>query len=152
MNPLLNAGAVPGRILPGYVADRFGTFNTMCITATACTVLIFALWVPSGGNTAAVSAFSVLYGFWSGAAISLTPVSIGAVCDVQDVGKRIGTAYFISSFGALTGIPIAGAILEASGGSYNGLIYFAGTLYAVALLAFIAARGAAGGWGLRTVV
>jgi hypothetical protein len=33
MNPLLNAGAVPGRIMPGYLADRFGTFNTIIITA-----------------------------------------------------------------------------------------------------------------------
>jgi MFS family permease len=152
MNPLLNAGAVPGRIMPGYLADRFGTFNTIIITAGACTALIFGLWLPSGGNTAAVAAFSVLYGFWSGAAISLTPVSIGAICDVEDYGKRIGTAYCISSFGALTGIPIAGAILEASGGSYGGLISFAGGLYAAAMGAYVVARGVAGGWSLRTRV
>jgi MFS family permease len=152
LNVLLNAGAVPGRILPGYVADRFGTFNTMIITAGVCTLLIFGLWLPSGGNTAAVTAFSVLYGFWSGAAISLTPVCIGAICDVEDLGKRIGTAYCISSFGTLTGIPIAGTILEAESGEYDGLVIFAGAMYAVALLSFVIARGVAGGWTLRTVV
>lgn len=152
LNVLLNAGAVPGRILPGYFADRLGTFNTMIVTAAACTALIFALWLTSGGNVAAIMAFAVTYGFWSGAAISLTPVCIGAVCDVRDLGKRIGTAYFISSFGALTGIPIAGAILESNGGSYNGLIIFAGAMYTAALIAFVTARVVIGGWRFRVAV
>ena len=137
---------------PGYFADRLGTFNTMIITAAACTALIFALWLTSGGNVAAIMAFAVTYGFWSGAAISLTPVCIGAVCDVRDLGKRIGTAYFISSFGALTGIPIAGAILESNGGSYNGLIIFAGAMYTAALIAFATARVVIGGWRFRVAV
>lgn len=146
MNVYLNAGAIPGRALPGYVADRFGTFNTMCVTTGACMLFVFALWLPAGSNEGTIAAYSVLYGFWSGAAISLTPVCIGAVCQVEDYGKRIGTTFCISSFGALTGIPIAGAILGAANGSYEGLILFAGGLYALALVAFIASRVLVGGW------
>lgn len=146
LNTLLNVGAVPGRALPGYVADRFGTFNTMCITSFVCAALILTLWLKAAGEEARTTSFTLLYGFWSGAAISLTPVCISQVSMIEDIGKRTGTAFFIASFGALTGIPIAGAILEAGDYSYRGLIVFAGILYISAFATFVLARGIAGGW------
>ncbi|KAI1302659.1 major facilitator superfamily domain-containing protein [Xylaria venustula] len=151
LNALLNVGAVPGRALPGYIADRFGSFNTMCVTATACVATILALWYTAGTNPAQVISFAPLFGFWSGAAISLTPVCIGQVCRTEDYGKRSGTAFFLASFGALGGIPIAGAILESNHGSYHGLIIFAGILYLAALIAFIVARTLSCGWRLAVL-
>ncbi|KAI1345933.1 major facilitator superfamily domain-containing protein [Xylaria sp. FL0043] len=151
LNVLLNVGAVPGRALPGYIADRFGSFNTMCVTALACVATILALWYTAGTNPAQVISFAPLFGFWSGAAISLTPVCIGQVCRTEDYGKRSGTAFFLASFGALVGIPIAGAILELHSGSYHGLIIFAGVLYVAALAAFIVARGLSTGWRLAVL-
>ena len=146
LNSLLNAGAVPGRALPGYVADRFGVFNTMCGTALVCATFILTLWYTSYGDEIKTTSFTVLFGFWSGAAISLTPVCVSQVCNIKDYGKRNGTAFFIASFGVLIGIPIAGSILEANGGSYQGIIGFAGAFYAAAFVAFGVARGVAGGW------
>lgn len=151
LNALLNAGAIPGRALPGYVADRFGHFNVMCGTALVCTAFILALWLTSAANEAMITSFTVLYGFWSGAAISLTPVCVGQVCKTEDYGKRSGTAFFVCSFGALVGIPIAGAILQANDGDYQGLIIFCGCFYFAAVVAFVVARGIAGGWGLRVI-
>lgn len=151
LNALLNAGAVPGRALPGYIADRFGSFNVMCATALACVATILGLWYTAGTNEAQVISFAPLFGFWSGAAISLTPVCIGRVCRTEDYGKRSGTAFFLASFGALTGIPIAGAILERDHGSYDGLILFAGALYIAALVAFIVARGLACRWRVAVI-
>lgn len=138
LNTFLNAGAIPGRVLPGYFADRFGVFNVMIATAAACTALVFGLWLPIGSNEAGITAFTVLFGFWSGAAISLTPVCIGKVCRTEDYGKRTGTTFFVASFGALTGIPVAGAILP--GGGYGGLIILAGASYAATTVAFVWAR------------
>ena len=43
------------------------------------------------------------------------------------------------------------AILDLNGGSYQGLIIFAGAIYVVAIVAFVVARGIAGGWRIRTV-
>lgn len=146
LNCLLNAGAVPGRALPGYLADRIGVFNTMCATAGICAACILGMWLNAHDSRALTTAFTVLFGFWSGAAISLTPVCVSQVCDMKDYGKRNGTAFFMSSFGALIGIPIAGTILEAWGGSYKGLIVFAGAFYLAAFVAFCIARGVAGGW------
>ena len=145
LNALLNAGAIPGRALPGYVADTFGVYNTMCVTSLVCATFIFGLWQTAYDHKSRMMAFAVLFGFWSGAAISLTSVCIAQVCKVEDIGKRIGTAFFIASFGALVGIPIAGVILESNKGQYRGLILFAGCMYAAACLAFCAARGISGG-------
>ncbi|GKT82601.1 oxalate formate antiporter [Colletotrichum tofieldiae] len=122
----------------------------MCITALVCSTFIFALWLTADGGETATTAFAVMFGFWSGAAISLTPVCVGKVCRTEDYGKRSGTAFFVSSFAALVGVPFAGAILQWSGGAYHGLILFAGGLYILAFCAFAVARGVAVGWSLKT--
>ncbi|KAE8371475.1 major facilitator superfamily domain-containing protein [Aspergillus bertholletiae] len=146
----LNLGAIPGRFLPGLLADRLGRFNVMVLTSLLCAVLTFTLWLKAAANTAAIIAYAVLFGFWSGAAISLTPVCISQVCATEDYGKRTGTAFTIVSVGTLTGIPIAGAIQQHNAGHYGGLIVFAGALYLAAAAAFAVSRGVCAGWALKT--
>jgi MFS family permease len=151
ISALLNVGAIPGRALPGYVADRFGVFNTMLATSLTCATLIFALWLSAARNEAAITAFAVVFGFWSGTGISLTPVCVGAVCRIEDYGKRNGTTFSIASFAALIGIPAAGAVLEGNGGNYTGLIVFAGGLYLAAFAVFLVTRIVGWGRDWRTV-
>ena len=146
---LLNAGSVPGRALPNYLSDHVGRFNVMIATALACTLLIFCLWLPPTAldvtSEASLTVFAVLFGFWSGAAISLTPVCVAQVSEVGEVGRRVGTTFSISSFGALVGVPIGGAIVDGSpGGGYLWLVIFAGGCYVFALGAFVVARWVAG--------
>lgn len=146
----LNLGAIPGRFLPGLIADRIGRFNVMVLTSLVCSTLTLALWSTAGSNQAAIISYAVVFGFWSGAAISLTPVCISQVCATEDYGKRNGTAFTIASIGMLTGIPIAGAIQQADGGQYMGLIMFGGSLCLAATIAFAFARGICAGWSLKT--
>lgn len=146
---LLNAGAIPGRALPGYVADRFGVFNTMTGTSAMCAIFIFALWSTAGTSEISITAFAVLFGFWSGAAISLTPVCVASVCKIEDYGKRNGTTFSLASFALLVGVPSAGAVLEASHGAYMGLIIFAGASYLAASAVFLSTRVVIGGWNLK---
>ncbi|KAL4876837.1 major facilitator superfamily domain-containing protein [Aspergillus karnatakaensis] len=151
MIPMLNLGAIPGRFLPGLIADKLGRFNVMIVTSLICSILTLALWIPIGNNIAGVICYAVLFGFASGAAISLTPVCISQVCTVEEYGQRNGTTFTVSSVGTLVGIPIAGAILQASGGEYAGLVGFGGGLYLAATVAFVIARGVCAGWRLKTV-
>ncbi|KAL4863470.1 hypothetical protein BDV12DRAFT_206465 [Aspergillus spectabilis] len=151
MFPLLNLGAIPGRFLPGLIADTLGRFNVMIVTSLICSLLTLALWIPIGDNTAGIIAYSILFGFASGAAISLTPVCISQVCKVEEYGQRNGTTFTVASVGTLIGIPIAGAFLEVNGGEYEALIAFGGGLYFTATVAFVIARGVCAGWGLRTI-
>ncbi|OAA74546.1 major facilitator superfamily transporter [Akanthomyces lecanii RCEF 1005] len=134
----LNAGSFPGRWLPGILADRFGRLNTMIMTNLLCIVAMFAIWLPAKNNAAAVIVFSVVFGFASGSNISLVPVCVGEYCTTDNYGRYYTTVYTIVSFGALTGVPIAGQILQTSGGSYTGLIIFAGAAYVAGVACFSA--------------
>lgn len=122
----LNIGSVLGRAIPGYIADRFGGFNVTIATSAVTGVLCLALWIPGGTSKAGLTTFAVLFGFWSGSTISLTPVCIAAVSETKDYGKRYGTAYSIASIAALTGLPIAGAL---AANNYLGMKLFAGIVY-----------------------
>lgn len=146
---IFNAGSCIGRWAPGYLADKLGRFNTMIITVVICSVSSLALWLPatvlSGptGNTGhdqqilgLTVTFSVLFGFASGSNISLTPVCVGQLCDTEEYGRYYSTCYTLVSFGTLTGLPIAGALLSACNNSYWGLVLFTGLCYVISCVAF----------------
>ncbi|RDW61819.1 MCT family MFS transporter [Aspergillus mulundensis] len=144
---ILNATSIVGRLMPGYAADRWGRFNTMIITTGISTILTFALWLSSGTNHAAIIAYAALFGFWSGSAISLSPVCVAQISRTEDFGKRYGTAYTLVALGVLVALPVAGQILEGQGGdTYWGLIVFTGVAYALSALFWGLARGVCAGW------
>ena len=150
LNALVNLGAIPGRALPGFLADRVGAFNILGTTTSVCAVLMLAMWCTSASHAAVVS-FAVLFGFWSGATIGLTAVCISRVCDIQDVGKRTGTAYCVASIGLLIGAPTAGAIIRCNDGAYWGVAILSGSLYIAATVGLFLTKGVAAGWSPKVV-
>ena len=146
---ILNVGSCFGRYFPGLMADKIGHFNAMILTITLCLVSTWAIWLPAGGNVAVIVLYAIIFGFASGSGISLTPVCVGQLCRVENYGRYYATCYTLVSFGSLTGIPIAGALIKACGGQYWGLIVFTGTSYTAATIAFLLARGIGTGWGLK---
>ncbi|KAL4967702.1 major facilitator superfamily domain-containing protein [Aspergillus stella-maris] len=149
---ILNATSIVGRLMPGYTGDRWGRFNTMIITTTVSTILTLTLWMCAGSNESAIIAYAALFGFWSGSAISLSPVCVAQISRTEDFGKRYGTAYTLVALGVLVALPVAGQILEGQSGGdsgeqvYWGLIVFTGVAYALSAGLFVVARGVAGGW------
>lgn len=126
---ILNAGSCIGRCASGYVADKLGHFNTMIAGLALCTAMTMALWLPTSifipstsSDAAVIKALSIAYdlvfGVASGSNISLTPVCVGHLCPPNDYGRYYATCYTIVSFGTLTGIPIAGSLIQVTGGRY----------------------------------
>jgi len=159
---IFNAGSLIGRWVPGYLADKIGRFNTMILTVGICAVCALGLWLPAtvlsereGASVAAVKGltitFAVLMGFGSGSNISLVPVCVGQLCDTEEYGRYYATCYTIVSFGVLTGIPIAGALINTCGGAYWGLVLFTGLCYLASISCFIAVRVMKVGWGLTEI-
>lgn len=142
--PIINAVSIFGRILPSFAADKLGRFNVTIVITALSAIFTLALWIP-GTTTAAIVAYAVLFGFVSGSFISMSPTLIAQISDIRQIGVRMGLAYSIQSFGALTGSPIAGALVNAMGGSYLGLQLFCGLTMGVGVLFYIAARHAYGG-------
>ncbi|RAL15732.1 MFS general substrate transporter [Aspergillus homomorphus CBS 101889] len=147
----LNLGMIPGRILPALAADRLGRFNIMILTTLICAIMTLALWYEAGDSLGALVCYAVFFGFWSGAALSLSPVCISQTCTAAEYGSRSGMAYSIASIGMLLGIGLAGVFEQRShGAAYNrGLIVFAGVLFLAAAGAFVVARGVCRGWSWR---
>jgi MFS family permease len=149
----LNAGSVVGRVLPGFLADRFGRFNVIIVTIALCVVTVLALWMPAGTSKAMLIAYAVLFGFASGSNLGLVPVCLGQLCDHRRYGRLYSTAMMVASFGTLSSVPIGGAILD-SGTAEEGwrnLIIFDGVAYFVALVCYTVARVLAVGWNPRII-
>nr|POE79654.1 riboflavin transporter mch5 [Quercus suber] len=154
---IFNAGSCLGRWAPGWAADRLGRYNAMLITVFFCMSSTLGLWLPatvlSVDANASKSvifgltvAYSVIMGFASGSNISLTPVCVGMLCDTNEYGRYYATCYTIVSFGTLTGVPIAGAIIQACDGAYWGVAIFTGLCYVFALACFGMVRVMKVGW------
>ncbi|KAL7930395.1 major facilitator superfamily domain-containing protein [Trichoderma chlorosporum] len=127
--PIMNAGSVIGRALPGYYADVVGAFNVCFFSAVLSLASCLCVWLPLGHTKAGIIIFSLLFGFGSGNSIAIAPVCIGRMCRTQEYGRYYATTYTVVSFACLIGIPIAGSIVQANGGSYTGLIIFTSCIY-----------------------
>lgn len=158
---ILNAGSVFGRWLPGLLADKIGRFNAMLITLFLCMVSSLALWLPATILSATDArednvntifgltiTFCVIFGFASGSNISLTPVCVGMLCKTEEYGRYYATCYCVVAIGTLTGIPIAGALIEACDGAYWGVALFTGLCYVLSMVAYTIVRVRMVGWKL----
>ncbi|KAI1030466.1 hypothetical protein LB503_012222 [Fusarium chuoi] len=133
------AGIIFGRIIPGIIADKIGRYNVMIIITFISALFCFCVWIPVK-DTAGIVVFAVIFGFSSGGYISLVPTLIAQLSDIRQIGTRVGAAFAIQSFGALTGSPIAGAIVSAQNGDYLGLQLFCGCSMLAGCIFFVFAR------------
>ncbi|KAI9375809.1 monocarboxylate permease [Aspergillus egyptiacus] len=159
---IFNATSIVGRIIPGILADRIGRFNVMFGVSCVCTILAFGLWLNAAANRAAILSFVALCGFWSGPAISLSPVCVAQVCETRDYGKRYGTTSLLIGVVLLVIVPSAGEILRVQNDrtseslpastttgrptDYSGLICLCGAAYAGSAVCIFLARGMKVGW------
>jgi MFS family permease len=151
---ILNAASVFGRTLPGYVADKIGRFNVMIAMNFFTAILILAIWIPADGN-AAVIVFAALYGFGSGAFVSMAPSVVAQISDVRQIGVRTGTMFAFISIAALCGNPIGGALIDTSQPGKSGFLHmqiFAGVIMIAGSAFFVASRVSVAGWKLSKKV
>ncbi len=90
-----SAGSIPGRIFPAYLADRAGYFNVTTVISFLSAVTLLAFWLPleliNSSTHAQIIAFSAMYGFWSGAFISMLLPCVARLGSVATLGTRFGT-------------------------------------------------------------
>ncbi|KPI39922.1 Riboflavin transporter MCH5 [Cyphellophora attinorum] len=135
---VMNGVSTFGRLIPGLLADRIGPLNVICISSVASMVLVWC-WIPAD-RIGGLFAFAALYGFFSGAFVSLPSMTTVALSpDLRAIGARMGFVNALAGSGVLLGQPIAGAILESTG-SYLGLQCWAASALAVSSILLILAR------------
>ncbi|KAF9265668.1 MFS general substrate transporter [Marasmius fiardii PR-910] len=129
---ILSLASLIGRIVAGAAANTFGVCNVTVFCTLAGTGILFSHLGLK--DYAGVSIFAILYGFFSGAYISLLgPLFSSLAGDVSEVGLRIGIAYLFTGLGSLIGTPITGALLSHQFTwwrpiVYNGIMCAAGTV------------------------
>jgi MFS family permease len=142
---VLNGVSCLGRILPGYMADKIGRFNTLGIFIVTTEIFMLIMWLPFGTiSQAALYVFAALFGFGTGCWMALVPACIGQLCRAEEFGRYYGTSYFVASLAALICIPISGELIEAVGP--QAMVGFFCAILGLTLCAFVSSRWACLGW------
>lgn len=101
----------------------------MCFGAGIIVFAVFGAGTPGG-----LIVVAIMYGFFSGAYVSLlSPALIATAKGFSEIGIRMGLGFLITSFAALTGTPITGALLD-SYGFYAPIVWSGVTVLAGAVL------------------
>jgi MFS family permease len=135
---ILNAGSLFGRLIGGVLGMVIGPFNWLAFCSAACSLLILC-WLRMT-STVSLIFMALLFGFFSGGIISLMIVTMAhTATSPKEIGTYIGQGAALVSFSALTGSPIAGALVERYGG-YTQAIIFSGVCSMAGFVFLLAAR------------
>ncbi|WAO87734.1 Hypothetical protein NCS54_00505300 [Fusarium falciforme] len=126
---ILNGVGIVGRLASSWVADHTGAINVFAPHALAASLLLYFWMLVT--DKPGLYAWAVVYGIIAAAIQSLFPTGVSLLTqDLSKIGVRMGMAFTVASFAALTGPPIAGAIIDVEGG-YYGAQAFAGSVLAM---------------------
>jgi predicted membrane-bound spermidine synthase len=90
---MYSAGSLFGRIIPANFADVFGFFNMMTFVSGLTGLSILCLWLPfdTHPSHAGLMVFGAVYGFVSGAYVSLLMPCAAKSGSLETLGVRFGT-------------------------------------------------------------
>jgi len=149
---VMNGVGLFGRLLPGFLADRyFGPVNSL-LPFVFFSALCLYCWAAVR-NITSVYVFAVFYGFFAAGIQSLFLATLGSLTsDPKRVGVRMGMVLTVISIPALTGSPLAGALIQRGSQSYLYAQMFAGSSMALGFFFLVAVRIARTGWKFSTKV
>ncbi|BEJ14991.1 hypothetical protein CspHIS471_0407580 [Cutaneotrichosporon sp. HIS471] len=113
---IMSAGSFLGRTLSGIMADKWGVWNVFGTTSFATVIVVLAFYVACPIPEGALIVGYVLYGWISGAWLTLVSAVIATISPVEEVGMRIGIAWSVCGPTMIAGPPICGALIQAAGG------------------------------------
>ena len=141
-----NACTTIGRFIAGPLCDRIGPVNTFAITVVLNAATTFAIW-PVSSTLAPLIAFAILNGISNGAFFTTLPTVIVSLVDPSHAAVGMSLSITGWTAGYLLGTPIAGFLLEASGGyaqtaaeAYRPAIFYSGAIATVSSVFVLVAR------------
>ena len=136
------------RLVPNFIADKIGPLNMIIPFSFWCSALMYG-WIGIQSR-ASLYVFAGLYGCGSAGIQSMFPATLASLTtDLKKAGVRMGMCFSITAFAALTGPPLAGALIQSNHGSYLHAQIWGGTTFLVAGVFMVAARIAKVGWTLK---
>lgn len=124
---VLNAGSLPGRIVPSLIADKFFPPLVVLGACTGSASILAFCWAAVQNSYGGLVVWALLYGFCAGAFVSLQgPCAASMTTDMRTIGTRFGINMFCGALGILIGSPVGGAIFPLSWAGAQG--FCGGTL------------------------
>jgi MFS family permease len=108
---LMNGASGIGRISLGFVADLFGPVNTLVTSLLVASLSVLAVW-SFASSFAVQLVFCLLYGFYGGALLSVTPIVTTSICGTSRAATSLGQIYQSMSVGGLVGPLIGGLLVD----------------------------------------
>jgi MFS family permease len=111
----LGIGSLAGRLVLGAVAGRLGVLRLY----EFCFVVLggsFLIWLVGGGVYAVLALFAVVLGISYGGYVALSPAAAAELFGLTGLGTVLGALYTAGGIGGLIGPPVAGALIDLTGG------------------------------------
>lgn len=140
MLAILNAASAFGRVIPGLLADRWDAALELVV---ACLAIAGGLAYAAVDihNLGGVVVFALLYGFVSGAVVSLPSAIVASlVPDMSLVGTWMGMSFCFAAVGILIGNPIAGTIIDVGKNQFSHGFIFTGSLVIASAALYLATK------------
>jgi predicted MFS family arabinose efflux permease len=111
---LIGGGSIFGRLALGGAADRLGPV-TVFRASLVMMLVSYVMWLLAPGY-AALTVFALALGIGYGGWIAITPSVMIELFGPDSLGASVGALYTAAAVGALVGPPIAGFVVDATGG------------------------------------
>jgi MFS family permease len=142
---VLNASQLFGRVIPAFVSDHVGG-ELMLFGAIVSAGILSLCWMAVY-NLAGYVVWLVIYGFFSGAVVTLPAVVLPYLCPSMAVlGTRLGMVYAAGGVGFLISSPVALAINGSTGGYTGSQAWIGACSFVAAVFNAVAAKEA---WSRR---
>ncbi|MBF6559964.1 MAG: MFS transporter [Candidatus Binataceae bacterium] len=136
---VVGAASVAGRLGIGTIADRAGIIPLYKLSMLILG-LSYGLWMVAH-SYAALAVFALVMGAAYGAMIALSPAVVAELFGVPGLGALIGALYTSSAISALAGPPLAGFVIDRTGG-YTWALALAGATAVAGFLIIVPLRNA----------
>ncbi|KAF9693795.1 hypothetical protein EKO04_008277 [Ascochyta lentis] len=144
-----NACNAVGRFAGGPLCDKIGPINTFVIAMVLNAISMLAIW-PVSSTLGPLLVFAVLNGVANGAFFTVFPTVVASIFGPGRAAVAMSMSITGWTFGYLLGAPVAGYILQASGGQekagrgnievYRPAIFYAGGVALISSLFALWAR------------
>ncbi|KAI8654750.1 MFS domain-containing protein [Fusarium keratoplasticum] len=146
-----NACNAVGKIVIGHAADRIGRLNSLFMTTLLSAVVTLGFWLPSTLHGQASSSqnlfitFTIFYGIFASAYISLFPASLVELFGPQNFASVNGVLYMVRGMATMIGTPVGGVLIRTSSTNigpkaYERMSILVGTLMCAATVAVLWVR------------
>ena len=111
---VIGVASVCGRLGLGALADRLGLVG-LYLCCFMLQALSYAIWLGAHSYLMLVI-FALAIGTGYGGYVALAPAVLGQFFGIGNLGALVGTLYTSNAFGTLIGPPLAGFIIDRTGG------------------------------------